>query len=306
MLPLVKWRSLLERAFRLASLVPNRKFATTRAIYSFAGLDSGTVSTDELVRRNVAYTYSYYGRLARLGSSRYRRHLYRSMRPLGLDSLAAAQSRGLGVILLSAHLGDFDVAGAWLAEVHGIVPVVTASPVSAGPRQAAFDGIRRSCGVVLRRQNTTGLAQLAQDLRQGRAVLMMVDRKGPGRSISLDFLGHPAEAPAAACALAAATGAPLMSAATWRLEDGHAVLCFGAAHAISRSDVPGGSTLQAVADDLTRAVMHAPHQFHVPADASQMSWHMLTAACDVNVEREGLRGRTHRAAVARAVSPHDA
>lgn len=257
---------------RSAALLPTRKFETTRAVYSYAELGSRGGTVDELVAENITYTFSYYARLARLHRRSYRRRLYAEMQCVGTEALATAARERRGVVLASVHLGDFDAAGAWLAEVAGLVPVVPAAAVPSRARQRLFNHARRSCGVVLRRQTATRLGDLMLELDRGRLVLVMLDRRTTGRSLHVRLLGRDALAPTTPWDLACKTGALLLPGATWRTRDGMSILWCG--RPIPGSDVHRRRDvcIQALADELTWAVRQAPHQWHVPANVSETPW----------------------------------
>lgn len=250
-----------------------RKFETTRAVYAHAGLDAlASVSLDELVQRNAAYTRAYYARLTRLHRPGFRRRLYEHMHPVGMEALRTAASERRGIVLVSVHLGDFDAAGAWIAETLGLTPVVTTDVVRSRLRQSFFDHARRSGGVVLRRQAETGAIDLLQDLRRGRLVLAMLDRRSPGASVPVSLLGRTVRAPAMAWVLARRADALLVPGATWSRPDGTHVLWCGEPADLTGPAADPDAQLQRLADRLGAAIACAPHQFHVPADVTQMSW----------------------------------
>jgi phosphatidylinositol dimannoside acyltransferase len=280
------------RLARATAWLPNRKFARTRALYGFAGLDDGAVSLDELVRRNVAYTYGYYARLARLHDPRFRERLYGRMRSRSLEPLRNAARERRGVVMLSVHLGDFDAAGAWLAETVGLTPVVTTAAIPSRLRQRFFDRARSSGGVVLRRGHDTRLTDLMRDLDRGRMVLVMLDRRTPGRSVPIDFLGRPLDAPVVAWWLARATGALLVPGATWHAADGAQILWCGKPASVAGDASLPEPCLQAAGDELACAVRSAPHQLHVPADAAQLSWRMQQSAAAADLRSPRLRPAT--------------
>jgi lauroyl/myristoyl acyltransferase len=267
-----KGRAIANCGVPTACLRLNRKVAATRRIYEYAELDGGIgpEKLDALTMKNAGFTLSYYQRLALLGSSRYRHHLYPRVDGWGIDRLLEAHCRR-GVVLVSCHMGDFDLAGAWLSEIVGITPVVIAEATGV-LRHHLFDQARHACGVVLRRPEHTDVRVLTRDIECGRSVLVMVDRTTQGRSEHLTFLGRDIAAPKIALTLATATGAALIGGATWRTDAGRIVVWAGSEIPAEYVGIKGRAAYQAVADDLTAVVRTTPHQFHVPADVRQMSW----------------------------------
>jgi phosphatidylinositol dimannoside acyltransferase len=261
---------------RMAARLPNRKFTTTRAVYAHAHPDADAVSLARLAEANVDFVHRYYFRLAALRSRTYRRRLYRGVRCEGTDALHDAARDRRGVVLVSVHLGDFDVAGAWLAEVAGLTPVVTTAEVPSRVRQLFFDGTRRACGVVVRREGDTRATDLLDDLWRGRLVLVMLDRRSPSPTVPVRFLGQPLDAPTAGWELARLSGALLLPGATWRDRADRLVLWCGQPVSITSKTASSerDAQLQALADELEIAVRQAPHQLHVPADPAQLSWRL--------------------------------
>ncbi|MEA2494328.1 MAG: phosphatidylinositol dimannoside acyltransferase, partial [Thermoleophilaceae bacterium] len=257
---------------RVLTLVPNRKFEATGRVAH----DVGLVARNELGRRafardNAAFVWSYYLRFALLAFGGTRRRQLDHVRVLGESHLTAAHAHGRGLILLSVHLGDFDAAGAWLAERRGITPVVTARPIRPAWRETTFTRVRRRCGVVVRDARVTRLEDLETDLGQRRAVLVMLDRRPAGRTITSRILGRTAVVPRGIADLAVRTRAPLIPTATWRDRDGFTVAWFGAP-AVMADESAAATQLVAVASQLSEVIRMHPVQWHIPTDLREMAW----------------------------------
>lgn len=263
--------SLPKRAFgRIVTLAPNRKFAATRLLAAEAGLVARGRER-AFVRSNAVFVWSYYLRFARLASKKSRERAYDRITPRGQENLQAAAAAGKGAILLSVHLGDFDVGGGWLAERQAITPVVIARPLRPRWRQALFSLVRRRCGVLLREAGSTGLEELEGDLQQGRAVLVMLDRRPPGPGSPSRILGRPAVAPLGIGVLAARSQAPLLPVATWRGSGGSLIAWFG--EPVTASDsAQAMARVSEVAEQLGDLIRAHPEQWHVPADVKEMAW----------------------------------
>ena len=127
--------------------------------------------------------------------------LARAVEIEGAEHLEAALRSGRGVILLSAHLGNWEWGAAWLAarvpRVH-----VLARPHPSPHVERRFERVRRAWGVsMLPARAPWGAA--AGALRRGEWVALMADRPGRGRR------GSPC---AFAAALARRTGALVLPA----------------------------------------------------------------------------------------------
>jgi predicted LPLAT superfamily acyltransferase len=133
-----------------------------------------------------------------------------SFETVGEERLVAAVAEGRGVVLISAHLGNWELMGARLAEYglpvtivmfDGVQPAVKAA-LSAHAARVGFEVLYTDGG-------PNAAAAMMAALAQGRVLGMMADRSLAGRSAALPFLGGRAEFPLGPYALAAASGAPL-------------------------------------------------------------------------------------------------
>jgi len=123
---------------------------------------------------------------------------------------------GRGVIFALPHMGNFEHAGAWinLRGADGFTTVMERlKPESV---YEAFVKFRSALGmeVLPLTGGPSPFGTLAQRLRAGRLVCIVVDRDLKESGIEVDFFGEKAKLPATA-ALAVHTGAALMPVATW-------------------------------------------------------------------------------------------
>lgn len=249
-----------------------QKFRVTRAVYEAASLADNRFDLDALVASNIRFTIDYYRRLARLLDPHDRQRLQRTIVPENADSLAVSEGSGTGAILVSAHVGDFDLAATWIAEVLGRRPVVPVAELGRPFAQRFYAAARTAGGLTLASAEATSTKDLQRHLEAGRIVILTLDRRGGTKVAETDFLGRPARVPAACFALAQLTGAPLLSAATWNY-GGRRILSFGEPHLIGRANGARG-VIKALKGELERVIHVAPHQWHVPADPRQLSLSM--------------------------------
>jgi KDO2-lipid IV(A) lauroyltransferase len=128
----------------------------------------------------------------------------------GWHHLEAALSEGKGVILVTLHLGNFDLVGQVLAArgLNVTVPVEHMKPAK------LFDFLlhqRISKGITLVPVERAPRAML-QALRLGQVVGVAGDRNMAGRVEWVDFFGKSAPMPRGPASLARHTGAPLLLA----------------------------------------------------------------------------------------------
>lgn len=127
----------------------------------------------------------------------------------GLEELRRALELGRGAIVVTAHVGPYELAAAYLAviglPVHAMVEDIDPET------NAALRAYRSATGLQLISRNT-GVRSLYRLLAQGQCVLLVADRvigKGSG-DLMVPFGNSSRAIPTGPAALALATGAPLV------------------------------------------------------------------------------------------------
>lgn len=146
-----------------------------------------------------------------------------------LELVRAVHARGKGVLILTGHFGNWEVATIAgvrkVPEAHGrfhfvrraIKPRWLEALVTRRFRRAGF-------GVLPKRGS---LDALVERLEAGDLVVFPFDQHAHGRDgVAVEFFGHPAGTFRSLAIIAQATGAPVMPAASWREPDGTHVLRF--------------------------------------------------------------------------------
>ncbi|MFE2677458.1 phosphatidylinositol mannoside acyltransferase [Streptomyces hygroscopicus] len=129
-----------------------------------------------------------------------------------VDGLA----EGRGVVLALPHMGNYDLAGAWVT-THLKVPFTTVAerlkPESLYDRFVAY---REGLGMeVLPHQGGSAFGTLARRLRSGGLVCLVADRDLSASGVEVSFFGERAKMPAGPAALALQTGALLLPVTLW-------------------------------------------------------------------------------------------
>lgn len=247
---------------RVAASFPSRKFRSTASIYEKTGLAQGE-PVRSMALQNLVFSWSYHLRLASLLSSRQRTRLIKTVHTSDQQQLSQGLGVGPGLVLVSAHLGDFEIAGAWLRQCTGREVVAVVDTVSQRVRQWFFDATRRACGVTLRRAENTSIVDLEADLLAGRIVVLMLDRRGAPPSVPVTLFETPAEVSVLPCLLSSRTGAPIMVAATITLRSGARRIYFSAP---LTADQRSARMMQEITHTMAAFIRCAPQQWHVPAD----------------------------------------
>jgi phosphopantetheine--protein transferase-like protein len=143
--------------------------------------------------------------------------------------LRDAYARGKGVLLLTGHFGNFEVATAAgilsFPEAHGRFHFVRRPFKPRWLENFVYGRSRRLGFGSLPKQGSLDL--FMQRLEAGDLILFPFDQYAAGRDgIQVEFFGHPAGTFRSLAIIARATGAPVVPAATWREPDGRHVLRF--------------------------------------------------------------------------------
>jgi Kdo2-lipid IVA lauroyltransferase/acyltransferase len=144
--------------------------------------------------------------------------LRRSSDIVGLEHLARARAEGRGVILLTGHMGNWEVCGARLA-VEGVPLLSIARKQGDSPAEMLLARTRERFGV-----NTVlepNIREPLRWLRSGKALVLFSDRRhATTGGVCVPFFGKPANSVPGPAWFALRTGSPVLPAASWRRPDG--------------------------------------------------------------------------------------
>lgn len=185
----------------------------------------------------------------------------------GVEYIDAAHENGKGAILTLPHQGNWDACGLWLVHRNGPFSTVAErlKPESLYDR---FVEYREGLGfevLPLTGGPRPPLDVLKERLRENKNVCLVSDRDLSRNGVEVQFFGETARMPGGPALLAATTGAALITASPYFVDDGWAVKFsepIPVPEGRLRDQVP--ALTQAMADNFARDI--AAH----PAD-----WHML-------------------------------
>jgi predicted LPLAT superfamily acyltransferase len=130
---------------------------------------------------------------------------------IGRDLLIEAVARGRGVVLLTAHVGNWQSALAHLGELP--VPVHALMRYDQQAAAKHFFDLRPGpppFAIIAADGDFGGMVEALAALQRGEMVAIMGDRHVGGPATTVDFLGDPVCLPVAAYQLAAMAGAPVL------------------------------------------------------------------------------------------------
>jgi len=179
-------------------------------------VDNSTLKkTVRAVLRNAAKNYFDLIKIPRLKID----DIERSITTHGWHHLEEALNKGKGVMLVTAHLGSFDM-GAQIFAVRSIKTTVLVESLEPVSLLNHVTTLRESKGVTFIPSKPGVLEELIQSLRRGEAVLLACDRDIANNGLISDFFGEETTLPASAVLIAMRTGASVVPIFTLRRDDG--------------------------------------------------------------------------------------
>ncbi len=139
---------------------------------------------------------------------------------VGLDHLDAAIQRGKGIMIMTPHIGAFELTARVLAR--HIPMTVLYRPAKQRGFRRLMDALRPMPGLITAAPaNASGVRQLVRALRKGEAIGVLPDQvPSEGDGVWASFFGRPAYTMTLATRLAQSTGATMIWAPTVRTEKG--------------------------------------------------------------------------------------
>ncbi|MEU5191045.1 phosphatidylinositol mannoside acyltransferase [Streptomyces klenkii] len=191
-----------------------------------------------------------------------------SFAPEGLGHLEEALASGRGVVVALPHMGNYDLAGAWVTTRLGVPFTTVAERLKPETLYDRFVAYREGLGMeVLPHAGGSAFGTLARRLRAGGLVCLVADRDLSSSGIEVTFFGEATKMPAGPAMLAVQTGALLLPVTLWY--DSSPVMK-GRVHA--PVEVPAEGTRAEKAAAMTQQVADI---FAAGIAEHPQDWHML-------------------------------
>jgi predicted LPLAT superfamily acyltransferase len=139
----------------------------------------------------------------------------------GEEHLRAAVAEGRGVLLLTAHVGNWEAAGQLLNRLDVPINVTGFDNEVSEIRSLLNQAHKANFRLVPLTGSPTDTIPLVAAMRRGEIVAMMGDRDYGSPSVPISFLGQTAHFPIGAYVMAAIAGAPLVHVFNLRERGGH-------------------------------------------------------------------------------------
>ena len=179
-----------------------------------------------LRERLVAESYRHLGQLGLevlLLFGPMRRFGQKRLDVVGGENWQKAHALGKGVLVMSSHVGNWEVMAAGSAQSRALAPIdmmLVTKRLKPAWLHAAVEKGRRAAGVRATYEPRT-LKDVLAHLKAGGSVGVVLDQyAGPPVGLRVPFFGVPVSTPSLVALLARRTGAPVLPAVNYRLPDG--------------------------------------------------------------------------------------
>jgi len=240
------WRHKIEfaavRLFQgLAAVLPRRVAAALGALIGELVYSVGirrTVTKENVhaafpmlparaIRQVARAAYRHFGRVAvsfawlpRLGPHALKRWIFIK----GLEVFDEVLQRGKGAIIVSGHLGNWELMGATVAALG--YPVTYVVTTQRNKRvEALMDGLRESAGIEIVKMRE-GVRGVLSALKRNRLVAILMDQDAHEAGAFVPFFGRAASTPKGAAVFHLKTGSPLIFVRSCRISRERYVIHF--------------------------------------------------------------------------------
>ena len=222
--------------------------------------------TPEEVRRIARASYVNLGRTsleaALLSALSREQVLAMFERVEGADVLARARAKGRGVLLVSGHLGNWELGGAYVAATG-----VGFEAVARGMENPLFDRYitrtRHDLGMTVI-HDSDAVRRVPRAMRDGKMVAMLVDQGAVGLASSwVPFFGRYAKTPRGPAVFALRLGAPVVFATALRQPGGKYIMYFEEipVHPTGEREADVDRIVADYTSTLERWIRRAPEQY---------------------------------------------
>lgn len=240
----------------------------------------GLPASDRQVRRVARLSWRNYGRylvdflnFPNVTSQQLLAHLEEQVSPEGSwqEVTQAALARGKGAMIVTAHFGNWDMAGTLFASRF---PVSAIAETFKDPRlNALIQGQRAEKGIQIIPMEGTGARKALRALKNNEAVAIVMDRPmTPKDGVPITFFGSTTYVPGGVAALALKAGATIIPGFAW-YDEAPLHMHYKVCRPIIAEPDPGKSTEERIAE-LTQQMYNALEEVVTQTPAQ---WYMFRA-----------------------------
>ena len=141
----------------------------------------------------------------------------------GWENFEPAHARGNGVLLVTPHLGNWEIgAPFFIARGISILVLTQPEPNPELTRMRQISRARRGVETLVVGEDAFAFIEIIRRLQAGSTVALLVDRPPPGTAVTVDLFGQPFSASIAAAELARASGCAIVPGLIVRSTTGYA------------------------------------------------------------------------------------
>ncbi|MEN6347243.1 MAG: lysophospholipid acyltransferase family protein [Armatimonadia bacterium] len=201
----------------LSALVPKRQRMMERNLQAVFGPSLTPERNREIRRQSIVNICKTMGEMFKMQWMT-PEELREQVTVVGTEHIDAGLARGKGVVIITAHFGNWEFGGAALA-LHGYPMNVIARDATSNLAAELTNESRRSKGEkVFGRWDTR---QLLRALRENECVAILPDQHAVDAAVRVTFLGLPADSASGPALFALRTGATFVMAFAQRQPDDH-------------------------------------------------------------------------------------
>ncbi|MDQ2648289.1 MAG: phosphatidylinositol mannoside acyltransferase [Actinomycetota bacterium] len=184
----------------------------------------------------------------------------------GYEHIDAALAKGTGGIMTLPHLGGWEWAAFWLAQVKQIPVTAVVEKLEPEALFEWFVELRQSLGMTVVPLGPDAGAACTKALHENHLLALLCDRDIAGTGVEVEFFGERTTLPGGPAVLALRTGAPILPTAIYF--DGPI------RHAVVRPPLDTERTGK-LRDDVQRITQALAHSLEELIRAAPEQWHLL-------------------------------
>lgn len=244
-------------------LAQDRRVMRARHLRRAVGRPLGRAEMESMLARS----FRSYGRywVEVLGAGGMSPDFARTALDIDQSLIEEALAAGKGCILALAHLGNWDLAGAFAA-ARGFRVVSVAEVLEPRELYEFFVEVRRRLGITIYPLDATGATAraLLRELRANAVVALLADRDIAGDGVEVEFFGERTTVPGGPAVLALRTGAPLIAAGVYQRPRGrYEAELRRVEQPVERGKGAVVAMTQSLVKELERLIRRAPEQWHL-------------------------------------------
>ncbi|MGF1635971.1 MAG: lysophospholipid acyltransferase family protein [Cyclobacteriaceae bacterium] len=135
----------------------------------------------------------------------------------GIEHLEEAYNKGNGIILVASHMGPYELLGTFFS-LKGFKTSAIATPLKDPRLDKLLVSNRQKMGVTNFPRGKDNI-KMVKALKNGELLLLLMDQDTRVNSIFVDFFGKPTYTPIGPAMLSLKTGARLVCASVWRVDN---------------------------------------------------------------------------------------